>query len=1804
MFEGEIISNITATITWSTDGGVRVSDNRGYTYSMSIPVKYGSFTLLENSTTIDQKFIGPDLQYDVYWWPIKNQNGFIDKYEFAIAGSSVGNSTISFDVNADKDSNQKFNLYKDALIVSNDLIGANSTDTLNNETAVIDWSGSAYDDKEPEVDGIGINWSDAVSWGYRLNFNPTESTIEMPVNGSFFIDPYIVLGDTQSIRLSPPKSDSFENENRIIALANDTATRIYAFYTSGSAGNPKSVKYKTSDDHGKTWSSIQTPGTGVSLGDDEWRYTIESRIIDETQYVFIFYFQDVTSTNVKFYVMRGVVNGLAVTWDPKVQIYSTSYDGYNAKANSAVVIAFDSDENIYAAYRWLPTASGPFSYRIFKSTDAGVTWSTSLTTKSGEIDTMFLAKLDGLRMIFGYASDAATSFFYKIFDGTTWGAEQTLTAVPGLTVDESKQISSISDDEGNVYLAYTQTAGQGIRIAKFFGNGTFDDYETASTTTQHRIPTILFDRNGNLNIITVHETTGAGARIWNTKQVNGIWEAPYRPYGNDGSDFGYTDKLTAELLPNGEIAVLFNTGYISPVDIKFALEENGTVAIENAVQNSPGYADYFEGERRVASNINGTLFAFYYDGSNIVYKKSFDDGHSWTGIPTSTGTGPIASDTFRWSIAHTVYAGEDRISLLYYTYSNPNSLFYQKTFKAKDSGLELVSTVNSFSAPNDASCSPTGVCAAAAGSSDASSNLYAAYRWKSSGTWHYKILKSTDGGSTWSTAVDTVDVTNTSNLFPITLTYLNSTRMLFAYATYESGDIYYRIFDGSSWGSVNTISAGISTNTVKQISSDTVDLGHSHGSMTAYVAFLASGNQGILKVAKFSTTGSFQGIETADTTQWHWTPATSVSADGVLHIYTMDDGTIYDTIKNQTLITNPGFELAGFDLDDAPVGYWKLENETFDFSLNGNDGTIVGDTLFVDGLDGFAKDFDGIDDYVEVAQATSISLANDFTVSIWAKIDATPSSWAGVINKGSSGTPVNYRIYISTVGTLHGEINDGTNGIDLDSGVSAVGAWHHVALVRNTAADLLLLYVDGVLKASATDLTTAVITNTNALRMGTGNSYLDGQIDDVRIYNRVLTLQEIQTISTGWDLRGGAINVLDPITGQMDLVRPGAGDTRSIAVLANVGKLYTVEADVLVTSGNARIDLVFVDGNGAWLTQDAVPVNGAASTSTTGSIQHLSASWIAPTNTVSMLVRLLNDGPGGSSRFDNIRVTSWQTPFAPYGTDLYYPDQLTAQIANPFTSSVLYRSGSTSPYSLMFAGQVGGEVATKVKYQLSPKTDEFYEGEKRLLKTSKGYFAFYYDGSNIMYKFSKDGHKWGKAKSTNSGKINNDATGWTISVTEKYVTIFYHKKSGSNTDFYANRAAIIKSFLLWDSARLYFTAANNSGCSNSVCAGEVASTDSKGNMFVAIRWKPSGSSSNFKYQVFKSSDAFKTLPSVSLSTTDSGSSSRLSMALTNLASGKMLFAYLRYDTSSIYYRVYDGSSWGSVLTTPSAGLSINTKKQVSAASDSTGKPYLAFITGGTGGTLKVVTWTKNGNSPTIQTVDSTKSHSLPSIMMFYDAISIYTVSGGSSISKGKVLLTTKVFETWLPPRQVYPDKPKADQLTVGLAIGNEYPAAIWTEGSSSYTIKVNGILNIIADNLPHEGIGIIISFGLKMCGGGFIDPHERTEEIGPIHGGVFKPTLQEMRDYMLGEGGYHDVSPPWGAPGLDYSKPISYAGCSDGEMRSEARGPYLDVDNGWYFEKYEPEPNPELNTYTYDLWWAYYVWWWHKHYSGAGGGLY
>ena len=195
------------------------------------------------------------------------------------------------------------------------------------------------------------------------------------------------------------------------------------------------------------------------------------------------------------------------------------------------------------------------------------------------------------------------------------------------------------------------------------------------------------------------------------------------------------------------------------------------------------------------------------------------------------------------------------------------------------------------------------------------------------------------------------------------------------------------------------------------------------------------------------------------------------------------------------------------------VGAWGFDEATgataIDSSGSGNPGTISGATRTT-GKYGGALSFDGINDWVTVADANSLDVTNKMTVEAWLLPTALGGAWRTALIKEQSGQ-LAYALYAATDTGSRPSANVFTTSDHGLLGPAALplNAWSHLAMTYDGTT--LRLYVNGSQVSSAA-LTGNAVVSTGALRIG-GNGvwgeWFNGTIDDVRLYSRALTAAEI-----------------------------------------------------------------------------------------------------------------------------------------------------------------------------------------------------------------------------------------------------------------------------------------------------------------------------------------------------------------------------------------------------------------------------------------------------------------------------------------------------------------------------------------------------------------------------------------------------------------------------------------------------------------------------------------------------------------------
>jgi chitodextrinase len=185
-----------------------------------------------------------------------------------------------------------------------------------------------------------------------------------------------------------------------------------------------------------------------------------------------------------------------------------------------------------------------------------------------------------------------------------------------------------------------------------------------------------------------------------------------------------------------------------------------------------------------------------------------------------------------------------------------------------------------------------------------------------------------------------------------------------------------------------------------------------------------------------------------------------------------------------------------------------------DASGTGHTGTLVNGPLWVasQATYGQALSFDGVDDAVSVANPGTYNFGTaDFTIELWVKRNALGGGQRHLFSKCAATA------WASGCKELYFDANNRLTFGSFSTGDTFAGTitdtnWHHIALTFTDSTNTLRMYVDGALITTATkaleaDIATHIVTLGNLH----GSNPFSGLLDEVRIYNRVLTLTEIQT---------------------------------------------------------------------------------------------------------------------------------------------------------------------------------------------------------------------------------------------------------------------------------------------------------------------------------------------------------------------------------------------------------------------------------------------------------------------------------------------------------------------------------------------------------------------------------------------------------------------------------------------------------------------------------------------------------------------
>jgi hypothetical protein len=240
---------------------------------------------------------------------------------------------------------------------------------------------------------------------------------------------------------------------------------------------------------------------------------------------------------------------------------------------------------------------------------------------------------------------------------------------------------------------------------------------------------------------------------------------------------------------------------------------------------------------------------------------------------------------------------------------------------------------------------------------------------------------------------------------------------------------------------------------------------------------------------------------------------------------------------------------------DGLIAHYAFDGNANDVSGNGNNGTPVNGPTYTTGKIGQALNanagYNGnanTGSFIELPAGSAQAGSGNLTVAAWTYYQGTGFGNAVSTQVSGGGGQPGYSLGYSSATQAYFRVDSGST-FKLASSQTLSPGWHHIVgtFVQGSAVSI---YVDGVLaQTQSSGVPSGNIRGPNPPRIGDVAQFsagdarawipFKGLIDDVRVYNRALSLAEIQDIYAATD--GGTVTITTPINGQCSVTRDACG---------------------------------------------------------------------------------------------------------------------------------------------------------------------------------------------------------------------------------------------------------------------------------------------------------------------------------------------------------------------------------------------------------------------------------------------------------------------------------------------------------------------------------------------------------------------------------------------------------------------------------------------------------------------------------------
>jgi hypothetical protein len=212
------------------------------------------------------------------------------------------------------------------------------------------------------------------------------------------------------------------------------------------------------------------------------------------------------------------------------------------------------------------------------------------------------------------------------------------------------------------------------------------------------------------------------------------------------------------------------------------------------------------------------------------------------------------------------------------------------------------------------------------------------------------------------------------------------------------------------------------------------------------------------------------------------------------------------------------------EIQKGLVTYYPFNGNANDESGNNNNGKIAGATFITDksGKPDKALFFDGMDNCIEIPYSPTIDITGSLSISCWVYPHSAENYTAWVAKANNNDAASQWRFGFGNSGTeLWGLTCWNSNWFEYNTNKKSIplNTWSHVTLIADQEQHIAYLYLNGEPVDTLKNLK-EFKGSTDPLFIGyqkDDDVFFDGLIDEVRIYDRTLSADEVKVLFKQFD---------------------------------------------------------------------------------------------------------------------------------------------------------------------------------------------------------------------------------------------------------------------------------------------------------------------------------------------------------------------------------------------------------------------------------------------------------------------------------------------------------------------------------------------------------------------------------------------------------------------------------------------------------------------------------------------------------------